>query len=76
MEDSFTLLMILDWYATLSVMFGLFVFFFRHTKTVIMMTAVVMSVPATPTPTNSDILLTVAPLLYCVGDVEASIVVV
>ena len=57
--DSFTSL-VLDWYATLRVTFILFLFFLRHTNTVIMITAVVMntnSVPATPTPINSDTLL-------------------
>ena len=70
--DSFTSL-VLDWYATLSVTFILFLFFLRHTNTVTMMTAAVMStnsVPPTPTPTNS---VTTALVLCEVGVVEAAI---
>ena len=71
--DSFTCL-VLDWYATLSVTFSLFVFFLRHISTMITMIVVVMStnsVPATPTPTSSDISLVVAPSspLVCGGGV-------
>ena len=71
--DSFTSL-VLDWYATLSVTFTLLVFFLRHTNTVTMMAAAVMStnsVPATPTPTKSDISLT-APVLCGGGVVEGA----
>ena len=69
--DSFTSL-VLDWYATLSVMFSLFLFFLRHTNTVIMMAAAVMStnsVPATPTPTKS---VMIALVLCGIGVVETS----
>ena len=72
--DSFTSL-VLDWYATLSMTFNLFVFFLRHTNTVTMMTAAMMntnSVPPTPTPTNS---VTTALVLCEVGVVEAAIAV-
>ena len=68
--DSFTSL-VLDWYATLSV---IFIFFLRHANTVAMMAAAVMStnsVPATATPTNSDISLT-APVLCGSGVVEGA----
>ena len=73
MGDSFTSL-VLDWYATLSVMFSFLVFFLRHTNTAIMMTAAVMStnsVPATPTPTKSDASFTE----LCRFGVEAAFVV-
>ena len=71
---SFTSL-VLDWYATLSVIFILFLFFLRHTNTVTMMTAAVMStnsLPPTPTPTNS---VTTALVLCDIGLVKAAIVV-
>ena len=71
--NSFTPL-VLDWYATLSLTFSLF--FFRHTNTVTMMTAAVMSiniVPATPTPTKSDTLLMVLPSLLVVLKCVASV---
>ena len=75
--DSFTSL-VLDWYATLSLLFSLLDFFLRHTNTMIMMTAAVMitnSIPATPTPTKNDASFTIAPVLCEVGVVEAAIVV-
>ena len=58
--------------------FSLLVFFLRHTNTVTMITAVVMStnsVPATPTLTNSDTLFMIAPVLCGGGVVGAAIVV-
>ena len=70
--------LVLDWYATLSVMFSLLVFFLRHTNTVIKMTAVVMStnnIPATPTPIKNDVSFTIAPVLCKFGVVEAATVV-
>ena len=70
--DSFTSL-VLDWYATLYVIFSLF--FFRHTNTVIMMTAAVMSTDsvATPTPTKNDALFMELPSLLVVLKCVASV---
>ena len=68
---------VLEWCATLAMTVSLFVFFLKHISTVIMMIVVVMStnsVPATPTPTSSDISLVVAPsppLVCGGGSVEA-----
>ena len=67
--DSFTSL-VLDWYATLSVMFNLFVFFLRHTNTSSENDDCCCN--ATPTPMKSN---TIALMLCEAGVMEAAVVV-
>ena len=70
--NSFTSL-VLDWYATLSVMFNLFVFFLRHTNTCSENDDCCCN--ATPTPMKSNTSFTIALVLCEAGVMEAAVVV-
>ena len=72
--DSFTSL-VLDWYATLSVMFNLFVFFLRHTNTSSKNDDCCCNATPIPMKSTGNTSFTIALVLCEAGVVEAAVVV-